>query len=65
MISVEDRHILRIMDNGLLKMTTADGKASLPLKHPRSQLRNNRSQAVKRVQVLDWDLKRNPKRGST
>ncbi|XP_065930417.1 uncharacterized protein [Magallana gigas] len=51
---------LSVLDNGFVKDEDGRWKAPLPFKHPRPQLTNNRSQALKRAQMLARDLKRNP-----
>lgn len=55
-ISVEDRHFLRIMDSDIVKDEDGRWKA---FKHPRPQLKNNRSQALKHALMQNRDLKRN------
>ncbi|XP_062566124.1 uncharacterized protein LOC134228483 [Saccostrea cucullata] len=59
-LSLEDHQFIKIMDEGFVKDEDGRWKAPLPFRSPRPQLQNNRLQALKRAQVLDSDLKRNP-----
>ena len=57
--SIEDRKFLEIMDKEFEKQSTGNWVAPLPFRSPRPRLPNNRSQALKRAQILDQNLTRN------
>jgi hypothetical protein len=59
-LSREDRQFLGIMNDGFVRDEDGRWKAPLPFKSPRPQLKNNRLQALKRAQTLDYDLRKNP-----
>ena len=59
-LSYEDREFLHIMDREFHRGPEGNWVAPLPFRSQRSQLPNNRTQALKRAKTLDRDLQRNP-----
>ncbi|XP_060083636.1 uncharacterized protein LOC132562879 [Ylistrum balloti] len=59
-LSLEDRAFLELMDKEFTKDSQGKWIAPLPFREPRPRLPNNRYQALKRAQILDASLQRNP-----
>ncbi len=59
-LSQEDRTFLQVMDNDFQKHPSGNWVAPLPFRTPRPTLPNNRKQALKRAQLLDSSLQKNP-----
>ena len=58
--SVEDKQFLKIMDSGFKKNSAGNWTAPLPFRPGRPKLPNNRPQALKRAQILDRSLRKDP-----
>jgi hypothetical protein len=59
-MSIEDKYFLKIMDDEFHKDPSGNWIAPLPFRTPRQSLPNNKTQAMKRAQILDRSLQRNP-----
>ena len=58
-LSMEDKELLHIMDDGFRKSSTNNWIAPLPFRKGRPGFPNNRPQAVRRAKILDNSLKNN------
>ena len=61
-LSQEDHTFLQIMDKEVSKDDKGHWVAPLPFRQPKQRLPNNRQMALKRAEILDNGLKRNPEK---